>query len=85
MFEWLKKFRRLRPDWVISIPDGYAATASVSYKGQEVPVRRFMLELEVGSAAVLHLELYSRSLEAVLKLLDEEPVTVIVTEAQHDH
>jgi len=77
MFDWLRKPRR--PDWVISIPDGHAATASIAYKGRDIPVRRLVLDLSVGCFAMLHLELYPRSLETVLRLLDEEPVTVVVS------
>ena len=60
------------PDWKISIPDGHAGTASVTYKGQEIKVISVNLHLRGGEAALLTLEVWPRHLEAIMGTLGIE-------------
>lgn len=77
MFEWLRKLRRPRPDWVINIPDGIGSTALVLYKGKMFPgVTHLALEMAASGAAILHLSIHPGYLEAALEVLNPQIDTV---------
>lgn len=71
------EFQSPAPDWEICVPDGYGATASITYKGQELRVNGLTLEVYANSWATLTLYVHPFNAQALLSDLSGVDVVVL--------